>query len=71
MFPWLLPSPFERLLKEEKLLKKKKKGTKFIIGDNTESTTEKQCLKEDREALGGRDICIIRADLHCCMAETN
>ena len=29
MFPWLLPSPFERLLKEEKLLKKKKKGYKI------------------------------------------
>ena len=28
-------------------------------------------MKEDREALGGRDICIIRADLHCCMAQTN
>ena len=26
---------------------------------------------EGREAQEGRDICIIMADLHCCVAETN
>ena len=26
--------------------------------------------QEGSEALEGRDVCIITADLHCCMAET-
>ena len=24
-----------------------------------------------REAHGGRDICVLKADPHCCMTETN
>ena len=28
-------------------------------------------MGEGREAIEGREVCIIMADLHCCMAETN